>query len=115
MPRPRIAKAPRRLKGQMRVGGQEHFYLEGQIAMAIPGEDDDVTVYSSTQHPSEVQHMVAHVLGVPQPRGDRRGPAHGRRLRRQGNAGQPVRRARRDRRQEASTARSRSGPTATTT
>ncbi len=35
------------------------------IAFAIPGEDDDVTVYSSTQHPSEVQHMVAHVLGVP--------------------------------------------------
>ena len=60
-----IAKAPRRLKGQMRVGGQEHFYLEGHIAMAMPGEDDDVTVYSSTQHPSEVQHMVAHALGVP--------------------------------------------------
>ena len=60
-----IAAAPRRLKGQMRVGGQDHFYLEGQIALAIPGEDDDVTVYSSTQHPSEVQHMVAHVLGVP--------------------------------------------------
>ena len=48
-----------------RVGGQDHFYLEGMIAFAIPGEDDDVTVYSSTQHPSEVQHMVAHVLGVP--------------------------------------------------
>jgi xanthine dehydrogenase large subunit len=60
-----IAKAPRRLKGQMRVGGQEHFYLEGHIAMALPGEDEDVVVYSSTQHPSEVQHMVAHVLGVP--------------------------------------------------
>ena len=42
----------------MRVGGQDHFYLEGQIALAVPGEDDDVTVYSSTQHPSEVQHMV---------------------------------------------------------
>ena len=52
-------------KGRMRVGGQDHFYLEGQIAFAIPGEDDDVTVYSSTQHPTEVQHMVAHVLGVP--------------------------------------------------
>ena len=60
-----IATAPRRLKGQMRVGGQDHFYLEGQIAMAVPGEDQDVTVYSSTQHPSEVQHMVAHALGVP--------------------------------------------------
>ena len=60
-----IANAPRKLKGQMRVGGQDHFYLEGQIALAVPGEDHDVTVYSSTQHPSEVQHMVAHALGVP--------------------------------------------------
>jgi len=60
-----IAEAPRRLAGQMEIGGQDHFYLEGQIAMAIPGEDDEVTVYSSTQHPSEIQHMVAIVLGVP--------------------------------------------------
>jgi xanthine dehydrogenase large subunit len=60
-----IAKAPRRISGQMRVGGQDHFYLEGHIALAVPGEDRDVTVYSSTQHPSEVQHMVAHALGVP--------------------------------------------------
>jgi xanthine dehydrogenase large subunit len=60
-----IAKAPRRLAGQMSIGGQDHFYLEGQIAMAIPGEDDEVTIYSSTQHPSEIQHMVAIVLGVP--------------------------------------------------
>jgi xanthine dehydrogenase large subunit len=59
-----IASAPRRLKGRMRVGGQDHFYLEGHITLAIPGEDDDVTVHSSTQHPSEVQHMVAHALGV---------------------------------------------------
>ena len=60
-----ITAAPRRLRGSMTIGGQDHFYLEGQIALAIPGEDRDVTVYSSTQHPSEVQHMVAHVLGVP--------------------------------------------------
>ncbi len=59
-----IVNSPRRIKGQMRVGGQDHFYLEGHIAMAVPGEDQDVTVYSSTQHPSEVQHMVAHALGV---------------------------------------------------
>ena len=59
-----LAQAPRRLKGRMRVGGQDHFYLEGHIAMAVPGEDGDVTVHSSTQHPSEVQHMVAHALGV---------------------------------------------------
>ncbi|MEZ5805527.1 MAG: xanthine dehydrogenase molybdopterin binding subunit [Rhizobiaceae bacterium] len=60
-----IADAPRKLKGRMRVGGQEHFYLEGHIAFAVPGEDHDVTIYCSTQHPSEVQHMVGHALGVP--------------------------------------------------
>ncbi|MDR3518326.1 MAG: xanthine dehydrogenase molybdopterin binding subunit [Azospirillaceae bacterium] len=59
-----IAAAPRRLSGRLRIGGQEHFYLEGQIALAIPGEDDEVTVLSSTQHPSEVQHIVAHILNV---------------------------------------------------
>jgi len=61
-----FAAAPNRLKGTMYIGGQEHFYLEGQIAMAVPGEDDDVLVHSSTQHPSEVQLMVAHVLDIPQ-------------------------------------------------
>ncbi|MFL5332555.1 MAG: xanthine dehydrogenase molybdopterin binding subunit [Geminicoccaceae bacterium] len=60
-----IAAAPRRLSGRIRIGGQEHFYLEGQIALAVPGEDDEVTVWSSTQHPSEIQHMVAKVLDVP--------------------------------------------------
>jgi xanthine dehydrogenase large subunit len=60
-----IAAAPHTVKGRIRIGGQEHFYLEGQVALAIPGEDDDVTVHSSTQHPSEIQHKVAHVLGVP--------------------------------------------------
>ncbi|MGO8470325.1 molybdopterin cofactor-binding domain-containing protein, partial [Rhizobium leguminosarum] len=54
--------AAMRLKGQMRIGGQEHFYLEGHIAVAIPGEDDEVTVWSSTKHPSEIQHIVGHVL-----------------------------------------------------
>ncbi|MFZ1815849.1 MAG: xanthine dehydrogenase molybdopterin binding subunit [Rhizobiaceae bacterium] len=60
-----MASAPHRIKAKMNVGGQDHFYLESHIAFAIPGEDEDVTVISSTQHPSEVQHMVAHVLGVP--------------------------------------------------
>ncbi|SIQ28744.1 xanthine dehydrogenase, molybdenum binding subunit apoprotein [Rhizobium sp. RU20A] len=60
-----LENAALRLQGSMRIGGQEHFYLESHIAFAIPGEDDEVTVWSSTQHPSEVQHMVAHVLGVP--------------------------------------------------
>ncbi|MCP4820408.1 MAG: xanthine dehydrogenase molybdopterin binding subunit [Shimia sp.] len=59
------AEAAHRLQGQMRIGGQDHMYLEGHIAFAMPGEDDDVIVHCSTQHPSEAQHMVAHVLGVP--------------------------------------------------
>lgn len=59
-----LAASPRRLKGSMTIGGQEHFYLESQIALAIPGEDEDMAVQVSTQHPSEVQHMVAAVLGV---------------------------------------------------
>jgi len=59
-----LTESPRRLKGSMTIGGQEHFYLEGQVALAIPGEDEDMAVLVSTQHPSEVQHMVAAVLGV---------------------------------------------------
>jgi len=58
-----MAAAPHVVKGRFSIGGQDHFYLEGQIAMAVPGEDEDVTINVSTQHPSEVQHMVAHVLG----------------------------------------------------
>jgi len=61
-----LAGAPRRLKGAITIGGQDHFYLEGHIALAVPGEDEDVTVYSSTQHPTEAQIMVAHVLGIQQ-------------------------------------------------
>ena len=53
------------LSGEMRIGGQDHFYLEGMIALAIPGEDDELTIHSSTQHPSEVQHIVGHVMGIP--------------------------------------------------
>ncbi|MEQ8446083.1 MAG: xanthine dehydrogenase molybdopterin binding subunit [Pelagibacterium sp.] len=60
-----MAAAKHRVIGTMEMGGQDHFYLEGHIALAIPGEDDEVTVHSSTQHPSEVQHMVGHALGVP--------------------------------------------------
>lgn len=63
-PETEIDTPPLRVQGRMNIGGQEHFYLEGHIALAIPGEDDDVTVWSSTQHPSEVQHMVGHVLGI---------------------------------------------------
>jgi xanthine dehydrogenase large subunit len=59
-----LGSAPRRIGGELRIGGQEHFYLEGQAALAIPGEDD-MLVHSSTQHPSEVQAIIAHVLGLP--------------------------------------------------
>ncbi|USG62275.1 xanthine dehydrogenase molybdopterin binding subunit [Sneathiella marina] len=59
-----IKGAPHRISKRMEIGGQEHFYLEGQVAFAIPGEDGDVFVYSSTQHPTEVQHNVAKVLKV---------------------------------------------------
>jgi xanthine dehydrogenase large subunit len=64
-PTQEIARAPRRLEGTFRIGGQEHFYLEGQVAFAIPGEDREMLVHSSTQHPTEVQHVVARVLGLP--------------------------------------------------
>ena len=60
-----IAAAPHRLSGQLAIGGQDHFYLEGQISLATPGEDGDVHVWCSTQHPTEVQHNIAKVLGVP--------------------------------------------------
>ncbi|WP_372886423.1 xanthine dehydrogenase molybdopterin binding subunit [Shimia sp.] len=60
-----MPRAGNRIAGQMVIGGQDHMYLEGHIAFAIPGEDDDVTLHASTQHPSEAQHVVAHVLGVP--------------------------------------------------
>lgn len=58
-----LAKAPHRLSAAFSVGGQEHFYLEGQIALALPGEDGDIVVHSSTQHPTEVQHICAGLLG----------------------------------------------------
>ncbi|MEP7328913.1 MAG: xanthine dehydrogenase molybdopterin binding subunit [Betaproteobacteria bacterium] len=59
-----LARAPRRLQGTVAVGGQDHFYLEGQIALAIPVEHGGMHIHTSTQHPGEVQHMVAHVLGL---------------------------------------------------
>ncbi|CAN5453802.1 xanthine dehydrogenase molybdopterin binding subunit [soil metagenome] len=57
-----IAKAPHKLKSTFDVGGQEQFYLEGQISYAIPKEGGGMHVYCSTQHPSEMQHLVAHAL-----------------------------------------------------
>ena len=59
-----LATAPHRITGSLEVGGQEHFYLEGQIAYVVPLEQNQWAVYSSTQHPGEVQHWVAHALGL---------------------------------------------------
>ncbi|MBC5765255.1 xanthine dehydrogenase molybdopterin binding subunit [Ramlibacter sp. GTP1] len=60
-----LARAPHRLQGTLEVGGQEHFYLEGQVGYVVPLEQDQWHVYSSTQHPGEAQHWVAHALGLP--------------------------------------------------
>ncbi len=60
-----LRSATRTLKGSITMGGQEHFYLEGQAALALPQEGGDMIVHSSTQHPTEIQHKVAHALGTP--------------------------------------------------
>ncbi|WP_299267094.1 xanthine dehydrogenase molybdopterin binding subunit [uncultured Psychrosphaera sp.] len=60
-----IAKAPHQLSGEIIVGGQEHMYLEGQVSTAEPTEDGGMNIYSSSQHPSEVQKLVAEVLAIP--------------------------------------------------
>ncbi|MEL7310804.1 MAG: xanthine dehydrogenase molybdopterin binding subunit [Pseudomonadota bacterium] len=59
-----IKNAPHRLQGTARVGGQDQFYLEGQISIAFPREGGDLLVYSSTQHPGEIQHAVARAIGL---------------------------------------------------
>ncbi|MCB2016612.1 MAG: molybdopterin-dependent oxidoreductase, partial [Hydrogenophaga sp.] len=59
-----LRRAAHTLEGAFEVGGQEHFYLEGQVAYVLPLEQDQWWVYSSTQHPGEVQHWVAHALGL---------------------------------------------------
>ena len=59
-----IAAAPQRLQGTLSIGGQEQFYLEGQVAYAMPLEDGGMLVHCSTQHPTEMQSVVAHALGV---------------------------------------------------
>ncbi|MDF0607173.1 xanthine dehydrogenase molybdopterin binding subunit [Neisseriaceae bacterium TC5R-5] len=60
-----LASAPHRHHGEFHIGGQEQFYLEGQIAYALPGEDGQLLVYCSTQHPSEMQLLVAKALAKP--------------------------------------------------
>ena len=63
-PASRLPRATHRLQGALAIGGQDHFYLEGQVCAAIPQEDGTMRVHSSTQHPSEVQHLVAHALNL---------------------------------------------------
>ncbi|WP_296926187.1 xanthine dehydrogenase molybdopterin binding subunit [Polaromonas sp.] len=63
-PEAALKKSVHTLTGQLEVGGQEHFYLEGQVAYALPMEQDQWWIYSSTQHPGEIQHWVAHALGI---------------------------------------------------
>lgn len=60
-----LAQAPHRHQGSFYCGGQEQFYLEGQIAYALPGENNEMQVFCSTQHPSEMQFIVAHALHQP--------------------------------------------------
>ena len=60
-----LKSANNRLQGELYVGGQDHFYLEGQVSTAFPQEDGDILVQTSSQHPSEVQHLVASSLGRP--------------------------------------------------
>jgi xanthine dehydrogenase large subunit len=60
-----LETAPNKLKSDMYIKGQEHFYLEGQISVAVPNEDGGVQVFASSQHPAEVQKLVARVLGLP--------------------------------------------------
>ncbi len=60
-----IGRAPHMIEGTIDIGGQEHFYLEGQVALALPQEGGDMVIHASTQHPSEIQHKVADALGAP--------------------------------------------------
>jgi xanthine dehydrogenase large subunit len=59
-----LAAASHRLAGRSVVGGQDHFYLEGQVSLAVPQDDGGVVIHASTQHPTEVQHIVSEALGV---------------------------------------------------
>ena len=59
-----LSTAKHKISGSVHIGGQEHFYLETQVASVVPTEDGGVLVYSSTQHPTEVQKLVAAVLGI---------------------------------------------------
>ncbi|GAA0852227.1 xanthine dehydrogenase molybdopterin binding subunit [Aliiglaciecola litoralis] len=59
-----LSQASQRIQGEIAIGGQEHMYLEGQVSVAVPQEQDRMLIYTSSQHPSEVQKLVAEVLGI---------------------------------------------------
>ena len=63
-PEAALRAAPRVIRGELSTGAQEHWYLETQACLCIPGEAGDITAYSSTQHPSETQAIIAEVLGI---------------------------------------------------
>ena len=60
-----ISSAAQIVEGRVEIGGQEHFYLEGQIALALPSESGTMAIQCSSQHPTEIQHHVANAIGVP--------------------------------------------------
>lgn len=60
-----LSKAPHVIEGSLHIGGQEHFYLETQISSVVPTDDGGMMVFTSSQHPTEIQKLVASVLGVP--------------------------------------------------
>ena len=64
-PKKAIKNSKLTLEGNLLIGGQDHFYLESQISLAVPNENEEMTIWSSTQHPTEVQHGVANVLNLP--------------------------------------------------
>ncbi|MEK6579446.1 MAG: molybdopterin cofactor-binding domain-containing protein, partial [Bdellovibrionota bacterium] len=59
-----LQSAPHRIAGKLILRGADHFYLESQVAIAYPKEDGQIEVHSSSQHPTEVQHVVSHALGL---------------------------------------------------
>ena len=60
-----LASSPRQMKGVLKIEGADHFYLESQAAVVYPREDGQLEVHSSTQHPTETQHVVAKACGIP--------------------------------------------------
>jgi xanthine dehydrogenase large subunit len=60
-----LARSPHRISGKTGHGGQDHFYLEGMVSLVTPLEDGAISVHCSTQHPTEVQHIVARTMALP--------------------------------------------------